>query len=114
MALNRDFYNEIYENEDKWIYYINNNLLNTVYIKYTLKPFYERKKEEIEKDYNISGNEILGQILSIITNILNQINNLNEHYRNLKFVDTTTLLPLFLTNQLSNTNQNDEKNRRII
>ena len=46
MALRQDFYTEIFEQEKKWIELINSKLLNSVYCKYILQPFYLDKKKE--------------------------------------------------------------------
>ena len=39
MALKNNFYDEIFEEEKKWIDLINSNLLNSIYFKHELKPY---------------------------------------------------------------------------
>lgn len=108
MALKSNFYNEIFLQEQKWIELINNNLLNSIYCNLALKPFYLDKKEVLEQEYYSNNNVIIGQVLSIIDNIVKRIEGINEDYNNLKEVDIKVLLPLFLTNQMNNTTRKTE------
>ena len=62
MALGENFYNEIFEREQKWIESINSNLLNSVYCNLVLKPFYIEKRKELKEEYNKTNNEIIKQI----------------------------------------------------
>ena len=73
MALKNDFYTEIFNNEKRWVELINRNLLNSIYCNLVLKPFYLQKKSELELEYNLTKNRIIGQIILIIENIINQI-----------------------------------------
>lgn len=109
MALKNNFYNEIFANEQKWIELINKNLLNSIYCNLALKPFYLKKRKEIEAEFEATNNQMLKQILSVIDSIINKIEEFNEQYENSKFVDIKTLLPLFLSNQMSNSNQNENE-----
>ena len=102
MALKIDFYNEIFEKEQKWIELINSNLLNSIYCNLTLKPFYIEKKNQLEIEYNLNNNSIIGEILTLIDNIINQIELLNSQYKNNMKVDIESLLQLFVTTQMSN------------
>lgn len=102
MALKDNFYNEIFEKEQKWIELINLNLLNSIYCNLTLKPFYLDKKSELEREYNKVNNEIMRQIISIINNIINKIDIYNMQYKNNEFVDIKSLIPLFLMTQMNN------------
>lgn len=104
MALKNNFYEEIFSKEQEWIKLINNNLLNSVYCNLELKPFYVQKKQELLQEYN-SANTIIVQILSVIDSIIEKINTFDQEYRNFQMVDIKSLLPLFLTNQMSNTSQ---------
>jgi len=109
MALKNDFYNEIFINEQKWIEYINKNLLNSVYFNLTLKPFYTEKKQELENEYSLTNNEIIGNIINIIDGIINKIEVFVEQYKNGESVDTDSLIPLFLTTQMNNNSKNVKK-----
>lgn len=104
MALKNKFYSEIFTNEQKWIDLIDEKLLNSIYCNLVLKPFYEQKKEELQKEYNLTQNKIIGQIIIIIENIINQINLFNDQYNKSQQINLESLLPLFLTNQMNNTN----------
>ena len=111
MALKSDFYNEIFANEEKWIELINKNLLNSIYCNLTLRPFYVQKRNDIEIEYKLTNNQILGQILLTIDNIIAKIDYFNEQYKNSKFVDIKSLLPMLLINRMNNTNQKDSNDR---
>ena len=104
MALRNNFYAEIFTNEERWIQLIQENLLNSIYCKLVLKPFYEEKKKELEQEYNITGNKIIEQIILIIENIINQIDLFNSQYNKGEKANMNFILPLFLTNQMNNTN----------
>lgn len=105
MALKNNFYNEIFEKEQKWIELINSKLLNSIYCNLTLKPFYVEKKNQLKTEYDLNNNAIIGQILTLVDNIINQIDLLNSQYKNNMSVDIESLLPLFLTTQMSNTSR---------
>ena len=109
MALKMNFYNEIFENEQKWEELINKNLLNSIYCSLVLKPFYTKKRVELENEYNASNNQMIKQILSVIDSILFKIEEFKSLYENSKSVDIKELLPLFLSNQMSNDNQKENK-----
>ena len=111
MALKSNFYNEIFTNEEKWIELINKNLLNSIYCNLALRPFYVQKRNDVEIEYKVTNNQILGQILLIIDDIVAQIDYFNEQYKNSKYVDIKSLLPLFLTNQMNNIGQKDSKDK---
>lgn len=108
MALKNDFYSEIFEQERKWIEFINLNLLNSIYCDLTLKPFYLEKKKELEAEYNLTKNNIIGQFITLIDNIINEINLLFTQYNQLKDVNISSLIPLFLTTQMNNISQKKE------
>ena len=109
MALKIDFYNEIFEKEQKWIELINSKLLNSIYCNLTLKPFYTEKKNQLEFENNLNDNTIISEMLILVTNIINQIDILNTQYKNNKSVDIESLLPLFLTTQMSNASKIEKK-----
>lgn len=110
MALKSDFYSEIFEKEQKWIELINLKFLNSVYCKLTLKPFYMAKKNELEQEYNLTGNKIIEQVIPILGEIINKINLLEEAYNNGEDVDINSLMPLFLSVQMNNVLPKKENN----
>lgn len=114
MALKVNFYNEIFENEQKWIELINKNLLNSIYCKLALKPFYIKKRNEIAEEYKTTDNQILRQILSTIDNIIIKIDEFNDKYESSEIVDIKELLPLFLTNQMNNDNQKENESIELL
>ena len=101
MALKFNFYSEIFLQEEKWIELINAGLLNSVYCNLVLKPFYEKKRMEIQLIDN-QENKILEQILNSIDEILIKFEEFNTRYRNMELVDIKEILPLFLSNKMSN------------
>lgn len=119
MALKRNFYAEIFEREEKWIELINKNLLNSIYCTLTLKPFYIEKREVLNKEYESTNNEILGQVLSSIDQILNKIEYFNNQYIKFQNIPISDLLPLFLINKMNNSSKkeditlNDEKLNKL-
>jgi len=113
MALKNDFYEEIFINEKKWIEMIDKNLLNNIFCNLELRPFYLKKKDEIKKEYELNNNPILGQILSIIDNIINKLDEFEIQYKNLRYVNIKELLPLFLTSQMNNNSKKEEKKEVI-
>ncbi|MBE6139061.1 MAG: hypothetical protein E7174_00950 [Firmicutes bacterium] len=110
MALNNDFYSEIFTNEQKWIELINSKLLNIIYCNLALKPFYLEKKSVLEQEYNLTNNKIIGQILSVLDNIINKIDSLDEAYKNNQNTNIKELIPLFLATQMNNIYQKQDNN----
>ena len=105
MALKADFYKEIFENEKKWIELLDKNLLNAIYCGFSLKPFYLKKKEELEIEYNLTHNNMLAEMLTVINGIVFKIEKLEEEYKESKSVNIKSLLPFFLTSKMNNSNQ---------
>lgn len=113
MALKKDFYTEIFEQEQKWIELINSKLLNSVYCKYSLQPFYLEKKRDLEQEYLLTKNEIIANIIEVINSIVEQIELFNEQFNSGHTVDVNSLLPLFLTTKMSNTSKKEENNSEV-
>lgn len=114
MALRPDFYSEIFEQEKKWIELIDSKLLNSIYCKYILQPFYLAKKKDLEQEYLVTKNVMIGYILGVINPIIQQIELFNNQFKSGEKSDISTLLPLFLTNQMSNNKtKEEEKNNPI-
>lgn len=102
MALENNFYQEIHIKEQKWIELIEKNLLNIYYFEAELLPFYTKKVKELTYEYNLTNNSILGEIIQILNNIIKRIEELGNAYRSGLVIDTTTLVPLFLTSNFNN------------
>lgn len=113
MALRQDFYTEIFEQEKKWIELINSKLLNSVYCKYILQPFYLDKKKELEQEYFLTQNDIIGNIIGIIDSIIGQTEVFNEQFISGEKVDINLLIPLFLTTKMTNTSKKEEEKSNI-
>ena len=110
MALDKSFYNDIFEHEQKWTELINSNLLNSIYCNLTLKPFYIQKKEKLEEEYNKTNNEIIKQIILIIDNIIDKIELFNYKYVNYQKPNINSLLTFFLTTKMNNILDKEDKN----
>lgn len=102
MALKKDFYIEIFEKEQKWIELINTKLLNAIYCKFSLQPFYIAKKKELEQEYILTHNEIMGNVIGTLNLIISQLEVLYEQFRTGNTVDMSSLMPLFLITKMSN------------
>lgn len=109
MALGENFYNEIFEREQKWIESIDSNLLNSVYCNLTLKPFYLEKRKELKEEYNKTNNEIIKQTILTINDIIDKIELFNYEYLNYKKPNMNLLLPLFLTTKMNNIAEKEYK-----
>lgn len=115
MALNNEFYKEIFDNEIKWSNKINKNLFNITYCKLELKPFYIEKKEKLEYEQSLTDNEFLKPFINSINKIIDKINYFEELSLKNKNPDLKELIPLFLSNQMNNNIQeNDNINFNLI
>lgn len=113
MALQQNFYTEIFEKEQNWIELIKSKLLNSVYCKYTLQTFYLEKKRDLEQEYLLTQNEIVGKIIIIIDSIIEQIELFIEQFNAGQPTDISSLLPLFLTTQMSNSLEKEDNKSPI-
>lgn len=111
MALNDNFYTDIFEKEKYCIELINKGLLNIYYLQGNngLKKYYIEKKKELNKQYDSNPNEILKKILDIITQIINKINNMEIEFRAGKEINFNNLSDLFLYTQMNSTNNINKK-----
>lgn len=116
MALNNNFYDEIFEKEKYWIELASKNLLNIYYLngKNGIKEFYLNKQKELSLEYRLTKNEIMGKFLQIINNILSHIDYLTDEYRNGELIDMNSLVNLFLYNQMNNNVNETKKSNEII
>ncbi|MBQ2946443.1 MAG: hypothetical protein IJE04_01140 [Bacilli bacterium] len=110
MALKKDFYTEIFEKEQKWIELINTKLLNAIYCKFSLQPFYISKKKELEQEYFLTHNEIMGNVVSTLDLLISQLEVLYEQFRTGYTADANSLIPLFLITKMSNSYKNENIN----
>ena len=100
MPMGNSIYGEIISNEQKWIELINSGLLNSIYCSQVLKPFYDEKSKIISITYKNTNNELLGQVLNIIDDIIKKLDELYASYRDMKNTDMNELVPLFLVNKM--------------
>jgi len=116
MALNNNFYDEIFEKEKYWIELASKNLLNIYYLngRNGIKEFYLNKKKELSLEYKLTNNEIMGKFLEIINNILSHIDYLTDEYRNGELININSLVNLFLYNQMNNNVNENKKSNEII
>lgn len=116
MALNNNFYNEIFENEKYWIELANKKLLNIYYLngKNGLKEFYVNKKKELELEYKLTNNDIIKQFLDIINSIIREMEYLTDEYRKGELIDMNSLVNLFLYNQMNNNVNENKKSKDIV
>jgi len=112
MALKNEFYSEIFINEQKWIELINSKLLNSVYLKHTLHPFYLEQKRSIKQEYFLTKNEY-DRFIYIIDSIIEHIELLYEQFNVGQIVDINSLIPFFLTSQINNTHRMTERTAQI-
>lgn len=111
MALKDNFYSEIFAEEQKWINMLESNLLNVIYCKHSLQPFYIQKKLELEEENSVDKNPLIEQIIVVFGNIIDQIDVLNELYITNKSNDVDVLFPLFLINKMNNKSQKQNVNQ---
>lgn len=104
MALNEEFYSEIYNKEKEWISQINDNLLNAIYCDYAIKVFYLLKRKKLKEEYSLNKNDSILKIINSINIILKKVDEIGNQYRSGVNVDMSTLIPLFLINQIDNQN----------
>ena len=107
MALEKNFYQEIQEKEQLWIELINKKLMNIYFFNAELVPFYNKKLEQLNKEYDSTNNKIIGQIIEEIKYIIVKLNEFDETYRLGETIDIKSLIPLFLTSKLNNEKQVD-------
>ena len=108
MALKNNFYDEIFEEEKKWIDLINSNLLNSIYFKRELKPFYLKKITELINEYSSTKSNVIKMFIELINNILTEIDLLIQKHENNQKVDCSSLIPLFLKNQMGSSYEQKE------
>ena len=63
MALEDTFYEKIHNQEKRWIELINQNFLNIYFVKIELKTFYEDKLIQLKKEYSLSNNKMIEQVI---------------------------------------------------
>lgn len=113
MALNNNFYSEIFDKENYWTELIDKKLMNIYYLNKSDGPltFYQNKKNQLKIEYDESRNEIIKNFLLSIDNIINKINTLTNDYRTGKQIDFNELKTMFIVNQMNN--KSDDKNNDI-
>lgn len=106
MALNNNFYREIFEKEEYWIKLINMNLLNAYYLS-ELKDFYSKKQSELLQEQGIMNNEFLKNILNMINKALYDIEVIMNENKKGNKVSIASLQNSFLINKMNNNVKED-------
>ena len=101
MALKQDFYSDIFLKEEYWTEIAKENLLNIYYLD-NLKEFYLDKKNELEKELELSNNTLIKSFLNMIQNIISQIDIVTDDYKSGKNININSVIKLFLSNQMNN------------
>lgn len=104
MALNKDFYEEIFDKEIYWTDLANKKLLNIYYLNGNggIKEFYINKRNNLQAEFEINQNLTLKFFIDIIDSILIEINSLTENYNKGINIEIDSLTNLFIINQMSN------------
>lgn len=108
MALKNDFYTEIFEQEQKWLTMMNSNLLNVIYCKHSLQPFYQKKVNELVTENSLTYNPLIEQIILVFNTIIEKIDSLNKLYIESRESKVDELYPLFLVNRLTNVSKKSD------
>lgn len=101
MALNTNFYEEIYEKENTWIDVIKSNLMNIYYLP-ELRDFYFKKQERLSYEFELTGNEIIKTFSNAISTIIIKIDCLINEDRKGNIVNINEICDYFLINKLNN------------
>ena len=101
MALNKNFYNEIYENETMWIDMINSRLINVYYL-IEIKEFYQKKQIILNEEFELTGNNMMKSISYAINNIIVKLDFFINEDRKGKIIRLKELNNLFLVNVINN------------
>ena len=101
MALNKNFYNEIYKKETMWIDMLKLNLINVYYLS-EIKEFYQEKQKRLNYEYELTGNSIMKSISFVLNNIIVKLDFFINEDKKGKIIRLTELNNLFLINVLNN------------
>lgn len=101
MALTQNFYKEIFDKEKVWMTNLNQNLLNIYYLP-ELKTFYVEKKETLNHEFKLTGNELIRSYLNALNNIITKIDYFITEGKNEASIDIKELNNLFLLNIITN------------
>ena len=101
MALNKNFYKEIYENETMWIDMINSKLINAYYL-IEIKEFYQKKQIILNAEFELTGNNMMKNISYAINNIIVKLDFFINEDKKGKIIRLRELNNLFLVNVLNN------------
>ena len=101
MALNKNFYEEIYDRELMWIDMIDSNLLNVYYLT-ELKNFYLEKQQRLNYEFELTGNSFMKSVSYIINNIVVKLDFLINEDKKEKIINLNELKNLFLINVMNN------------
>lgn len=101
MALKSNFYDEIYEEEKKWIEMLDAKLLNVYYLS-ELRKFYYERQVIISDEYKLTLNPIMKSIWIELNNMVEKLNFIESEYKKEKRVNINELKNYFLINRLNN------------
>lgn len=101
MALNKNFYNEIFEKETMWEGMLKDGLLNIYYIP-QMKEFYLKNVDIILKELEDNKNEILNSIINSLNNIISKLDFLIKEENEGNIVNLYGIVDLFLINKMHN------------
>lgn len=101
MALNKNFYNEIYEKETMWIDMLKSNLINVYYLS-EIKEFYQSKQNILNDEFELTGNSIMKSISFALNNIIVKLDFFINEEKKGKIIRLRELNNLFLLNVLNN------------
>lgn len=115
MALNEKFYLSIYNKEKVWGDMLNKNLLNIYYLP-ELKQFYSEIQKKLDYEVNLTGNELIKNILLSINQMVEKLDYFINEDKKGNVVNIKELKDLFLTNILTNNinivNKNNIENKK--
>ncbi len=106
MALNSDFYMDIFKKEAYWTQLAKDKLLNVYYLD-KIKSFYQDKKNYINKELESTNSVLLNNFFQMMDDIIKKIDLVTTNYRKGLKVDINSIVNLFISNKMNNSNINN-------
>ena len=97
MALDKNFYSEIYEKETMWIDMLKSNLMNVYYLP-EIKKFYIEKQAVLDYEFQLTRNDIMRSISFALNNIIVKIDDFIKEDKKGTVIILEDLIDLFLIN----------------